>query len=134
MDATDISSFKKLFIDTAKGHVESMRGAVAQLLQNNSNQEAMNQFYIASHSVKGESLAMGYMGTGALAQLLEKIFHAAKDGKILLTPELLDGVKKAIDKLSASLDSIEKEDKECVLNDERLLLESLSGISLDTRL
>lgn len=134
MDTTDIASFKKLFLETARGHILSIRNALTELSSLSDKQEALNQIYIASHSIKGECLAMGYMDTGALAQLIEKISHAAKDGKLALTPELLEGIKKAVDKLLASIDSIEREEKECVLNEERLLLEKLSGISLDARL
>ncbi|MDP3941009.1 MAG: hypothetical protein Q8Q49_01730, partial [bacterium] len=62
---------------------------------------------------------------------LEKIFFAAKEGKILLTDDLLSAVTAAVNKLSESIDCIERENKECVLNNERMLLEKVSGITLD---
>lgn len=130
MDKTDLSDFKSLFIDTARKHIDTMQSSLLALQKTPSDSDLMNQIYIASHSLKGESLAMGYMTNATVSQLIEKIFHAAKEKSLILTPEILTTVQKSVEELSRSIACIEKEDKECVLSDERMALEKVSGISL----
>jgi len=131
MDTTDLSDFKSLFIDTARKHIETMQVSLIGLQKTPTNIVLMNNIYIAAHSLKGESLAMGYMTNAAVSQLIEKIFHAAKDAAFVLTSEILETVLQSAGELSRSIDCIEKEDKECVLNDQRMTLEKVSGVSLD---
>ena len=130
MDPNDLKQFKALFIETAKKHIASMQSAIIALQKNTTDPIAINSCYIAAHSLKGESLSLGHMSNAAVSQLLEMIFYATKEGKLAVTGDLLSAVTTAVNKLSDSIDSVEKEDKECVLNDERLLLEKTSGITL----
>lgn len=130
MSTTDFSEFKSLFVATARKHLENIRTALSSLKKNTGDKDAMNNIYIAAHSLKGESLAMGYMTNSAVSQLIEKIFHAAKDGSLTLTDPILTTTLQSVEKLSDSIDCVEKEDKECILTDEQMSLEKVSGISL----
>jgi two-component system chemotaxis sensor kinase CheA len=130
MSSDDFVQFKTLFLKTAREHLDSIRLAVDTLRKTPDNTETMNAVYIAAHSVKGESLALGYQTNASLAQLIEKVFHAGRDGEIKITPEILDAVSTAVEKLSSSIDSIEREDKEDSLNEARMQLEKISGIHL----
>ncbi len=130
MNANDLSEFKQLFIDTARKQIEKMTQALSSLEKNQSDTGAMNILYIAAHSLKGESLALGYMTNASVSQLVEKIFHGAKDGQLTVTNELLSAVCMVVNKLSESIDCVEKEDKECIFTKERLTLEKISGIAL----
>lgn len=129
MDKTKISDFKALFITTARKHIETIRLSLDVLQKNFFDFEAINRIYIASHSFKGESLAMGYMTNASIAQLIERIFHAAKDRKLVLNPQILTAVLRSVAKLSESVDCVEKEDKECIFSNERMELEKVTGIS-----
>lgn len=130
MDKTDYSDFKSLFIDTARKDIETMKSSLAALMKSPVDTDVMNRIYIASHSLKGKSLAMGYMTNATVAQLIEKIFYSAKDGTIKLNPQILSTVLRSVEKLSESIDCVEKTDKECIVSDARTDLEKVSGISL----
>ncbi|MBI2442788.1 MAG: Hpt domain-containing protein [Candidatus Levybacteria bacterium] len=134
MDNSDLSAFKALFVETARKQIAEMQTFLRELSANTNDRNAVNHMYIAAHSLRGESLAMGYFTNGSLAHLLEKIFQGAKDKSFTLTPAILTEVSTAVQKLSESIDSIEREDKECALNDERMALEKLTGIMLEQSL
>lgn len=131
MGGTDISTFKALFVSTARDQLVVMKENLQHLQSDLKNAQAIEKVFIASHSLKGESFAIGHMSTGTLCQMVEKIFYAAKEQQLVLTLDLLAAVNTAVSKVEESIACIEKENKELVLNEEVMRLEKVSGIALN---
>ncbi len=128
MDSTDLSSFKPLYLKTAREHIQTLKDVFLQLKTLPTDFGLLEKAYIASHSLRGESMAIGFMSTGSLCLILERIFHNLKEGTLMITPSLQGTLQEAVDKLEESIDCIEKENKEPVLNETLLSLEQASGI------
>lgn len=129
MAADDLSSFKNLFLQTSRDHLKTLEIVLGSLQKEPSSISLCEQGHIAAHSLKGESLAMGYMTTGALARLLERVFWSAKEKAIVLNSDTIQEMSRAVASLFSSINAIEQENKETVLNDALMSLEKVSGIS-----
>ena len=66
----DLSFFKDLYIQTANEYLANLQNGIRQLPSNPKNNELINQIYIDVHSLKSQSIAMGYKNTGVLSRLI----------------------------------------------------------------
>lgn len=125
MDKSDIAEFKSLYLQTAKEYVDAM-----QKNSSLSTDEAITSVYMSAHSLKSQSLVMNYKETGMLCGMLEKVSKALKEHTLSLSVDIENGVKSAIEKVSASITLIETKDEEVPTSEEIAHLETASGISL----
>ena len=61
MSTVDLSKFKTLYNQTALEYVKKLEDTVTLLRTDAANKNAMNEIYIAAHSLKSQSLMMGYL-------------------------------------------------------------------------
>lgn len=112
MDSNDLSSFKGLYLKTARDYIVSMKDNVDRLKANHQDQQAITDMHIIAHSLKSQSLVMGYSKMGKGSEQIEKIFSAIKNGGKVVTPILLDQISSVIEKFIESLSHIETTDTE----------------------
>ena len=112
MANVDLSTYKSLYIETARKYIGDMNTALVQLGTDKTKKEAIESMHISSHSLKSQSQIMTYVKTGALSGSIEALFRNIREGKIQLTEDMLNQLKEAVSLLSASVDSIEKENAE----------------------
>lgn len=115
MAQIDLSSYKGLYVKTAREYIVKMRDALTQLKNQPDSKDAIESLFISVHSIKGQSQVMGYQETGRLSSVVEITYRAAKEGQKIITPAILDGTASAIDWLDKSVNSIELEGKEIEL-------------------
>jgi chemotaxis protein histidine kinase CheA len=130
MGNNDLSAFKALFLKTARTQIKTIKEAISVLEHFPKDQQALEKMYIASHSLKGETLAMSYASTGKVSFLLQKITQQAQENVLQLTPELLNLIKQAVSSIEMSLENIEKTDSELDLQDTQNKLVQISGITI----
>lgn len=107
----NISEFKTLYMKTAREYLDSMEHAVTKLRKNYSDKEAIETMYISSHSLKSQSIAIGYSQIGSLSNLIENIFYEVKENTIKLSADILSTTLEAILKLQQTLDTLGKENR-----------------------
>lgn len=82
MGTIDLSSYKKLYLQTASEYVNNLSEGLVRLSNNWQDKEAFNNIYISAHSLRSQSEVMGYTRVGELAGSIEKI-----------TKEIVGGIK-----------------------------------------
>ncbi len=108
----DQLKYKALYLQTAGQYVHDLQDKLNLLVSGKETQEVIDTLHRDAHSLKGQSEMMGYHAIGAFSSLMEKIFLAKKENKLVLSDlivtQLVDGVKE----MEACLDEIEKVNKE----------------------
>lgn len=112
MTTADLSSYKKLYLQTAKENCDALLKSYVKISQNSLDKDALKDMYIRAHSLKSESQTMGYYKLAALSGMIEKITKNILDNKIQITESLMVIIKEAIENVQASLLNIEKEREE----------------------
>lgn len=108
----DLSSFKNLFLKTAHEYLENLKTGFAALSSDPSNKEIIGEVYISAHSLKSQSWAMGYTQTAALCSIIEMTLREIKEGKKIISKDLLTSLLTALEPLERSIDNIEHENTE----------------------
>ena len=100
----DLSRFKDLYFETAKEQVLVLKDNLAEFT-NTENKAITDKIFIAAHSIKGQSLMMGYERVGHAAKLIEKTFRNLKDGVIQKNEVNLNLINNTVEKIGLWLDT-----------------------------
>lgn len=114
----DLSSYKELYIKTAHEYLEAMHASMVLIIADLKNESAIETIYRSAHSLKSQSLIMGYRNTASLNEFLELTFRNIKEGKITFTEKVLEEIKTALNKVEQSVQAIETLDKELTLQEQ----------------
>lgn len=96
MTNIDLSQFKLLFNQTSLEYLKKMEEGILKLKENPSDFACIKDMYIFSHSLKSQSLLMGYASLGDTAFTLEKLFRNAKENSTVLAPDILLEIQETI--------------------------------------
>ncbi len=126
----DTTAYKGLFLETAEEYVQKLVTNSKLLSANFTDREAISALYIAAHSIKSQSLMMGYTATGILSGTLEQIFKEAKERKIQITLSQMNLLFICIQSLKESIENIKAKDKEKDVSENYKKLEEVFHIQL----
>lgn len=125
MNPEDIVKYKSLYLQTSWGYLNMLQKNVAFLLKDVQNVNAIDASHIAAHSLKSQSILMGYNHIGNFAALLEEIFKAVKDKKYSIPHEILDGISTGLKKVHISLTQIAENGTEVEMAEDIAFLENM---------
>lgn len=125
----DLSQYRDLYITTAKELIATMKTYWENLKKDSHDMKALEELHRAAHSLKSQSLVMGYPQLGLLNKELEAFFKLCRENKITITSDLMDTIQRAITSNGYSLDKIEKEQTEPDINTQIHEIEQLVQIS-----
>lgn len=106
MASVDLNQFKALYIKTAQEYLQSMIANLQQLEQNPVSTESRDALHLAAHSLKSQSLVMGYTTTGELCHEIEMYSRVLQEGNKPFPLQHLSQLKQAIASIRQSLDTI----------------------------
>jgi chemotaxis protein histidine kinase CheA len=130
MSQIDLSSYKSLYIKTAREYLEKLDANLASLKKNSGDLVVITQTHLNIHSLGSQSYAMGYNSTGALCQIIESYFHFLKESNTPFDLKYLADVETSIRKVRESVTNIDRLDHELDLSlNETNLFEKLPGES-----
>lgn len=112
MTAADISSYKKLYLRTAKQYTDALSKNYIKISQNSLDKAALKNMYISAHSLKSQSQAIGYVKIAETSSMIEKTIKNILAKNIKITDDLMVVIKDAIKSVGSSLRNIEIENKE----------------------
>lgn len=125
------SQFQDLYVSTAREYIKSLNDSLLRLEKNPKDEDAIEEIFRSSHSLKGQSAVMKYNSTAYLCHTIEDIFYEIKKKRIELLPQTADLLFKAFDSLKTAIDAIEKEKKDIdhskIIND----LKELTGVKTE---
>lgn len=128
----DLSQYLEIFIDESKEHLQTLNDQVLIMEQDPENIDTVNEIFRAAHSLKGMAGTMGFKRMQRLTHDMENVFSEIRNGKMSVTPDIVDIVFKCLDALEGYLTNIQEtadegtEDNEEVI---QLLNDALKGSS-----
>ncbi|KFZ41731.1 chemotaxis protein CheA [Anoxybacillus flavithermus] len=102
----DMSQYLEVFIDESKEHLQTINEQLLELEKNPDDVSIVNEIFRSAHTLKGMSATMGFEDLANLTHQLENVLDGIRNGKIAVTPELLDVIFRAVDDLEAMVVSI----------------------------
>lgn len=125
----DLNEYKQLFLQTASSKLSAMIQLINAIEVNQDMQDRAD-FYRLAHSLKSQSLVMGYTQLGLAAKILEALFRAVRKNQIQLDANLILIVKQTLQAMRQSLQSIRHQQGELSLSKEVQSLEEHTKIKL----
>ena len=129
--ADDWSQFQDLYVQTAREYVKSLNDSLLRLEKNPQDNEAIEEIFRSSHSLKGQSAVMRYDNTAYLCHTIEDIFYEIRKKRMQFRPEVADLLFTAFDSLGKAIDLIEKEKKDTDHTDIIEKLKKLTGVKTE---
>jgi len=134
MDKIDLSSFKGLYLKTAREYIDKIDASIEVLLKQPENPDAIMNIYISAHSLGSQSTLTGYKNVESVCRVIEDLFKKIKEGKAKggtgrrlpkVSQELLSALNRSLTSLTNCVDSIEKENSEVDLSSIKNQLEKM---------
>lgn len=128
--AIDLHEYKKLYLQTSQELLSRIQNGVSTLKENPTDMNTLSEVHRAAHSLKSQSLVMGYTQLGLAGRILESLFLNIKEGKVNLHTELTPIVEDALKAMSTSLTGIRDGHGEQNLSAHISAIENSTEISL----
>ena len=98
--------YKEMFLSEALDNYEQLNELFTTLEKDIDDKDAVNAIFRITHTLKGNSMGMGFESIAELSHIMEDIFSEVKDDKLKLTKSVFDSLFKANDKLGELIDSL----------------------------
>jgi len=108
MVLTDLSSYKSIYLQTAKEYVVNMSSGYSKLVVNSLDNEAISVIHIGSHSLKSQSQVMGFTKIAELSENIEKFSNEILTKSCIVDEKFLSFLKNTIDQLNLEVSIIER--------------------------
>ncbi|GGJ56111.1 two-component system chemotaxis sensor kinase CheA [Anoxybacillus voinovskiensis] len=102
----DMSQYLEIFIDESKEHLQTINEQLLELEKSPDDLSIVNEIFRSAHTLKGMSATMGFEDLANLTHQMENVLDGIRNHKIVVTPELMDVVFRAVDDLEAMVNSI----------------------------
>ncbi len=106
MSYLDMSQYLGVFLDEAEEQLQQLDEAIVQLEQHPDDAELLNTIFRASHTLKGSSASMGFNQMATLTHRMESVLDSLRQGKLVVSREIIDILLASLDKLRLLKDSI----------------------------
>jgi two-component system chemotaxis sensor kinase CheA len=96
------------FVMESREHLNSIEPDLLSMEEGGAtvSQELINRVFRAIHSVKGGAGFLAFNSLKNLSHIMESVLMLVRDGKLTLTPEIVDVLLRGVDKLRTMLDDI----------------------------
>lgn len=125
MMSNDLMQYKDLYIRTAKDLIIAIKTDVELLKTDQTDPQTIEKLHRNFHSLKSQSLVMGFNSLGIVNKHLEALFLTVKEKKFELNKELIDTVSRIVINMEGSIINIEKTATELDLSADIAALELL---------
>lgn len=123
----DVSQYLEIFIDETNEHLQSLNEQLLIIEKEPENTDTINEIFRAAHSLKGMAGTMGYKRMQKLTHQMENVFSEIRNGKMKVTPNLVDVLFQCLDALESYLEIIQESGDEGD-NDNEAILNQLDAI------
>ena len=103
---------KKLFFESAEKYLQEINDNLLSLEATPETKELVETIFRNFHSLKSESLAMGYAKLSDLCHKLEDLFAILKEGKQTLDENGFSEIFQIVDFINADVEILKKSDTE----------------------
>lgn len=103
-----MEDFLQEFIRESEENITELNNSLLELEDDPSNEAAMDSIFRTAHTLKGNFGAMGYQSESDLAHALEDLLDEIRQGRMDVSPEIMDLVFDGVDEIDRALDDIEE--------------------------
>lgn len=102
----EMSQYTDLFLAEAKEHLDSLNENLLVLEKETGNIEILHEIFRSAHTLKGMAAAMGFEGITELTHEMESALMLLKEGKVAVTPNVVDILFRCLDILEMMIVNI----------------------------
>ncbi len=110
----DMQEIVEDFIVESQESLGTLEGVFVDLEKDPGNLELINAVFRPVHSMKGAADFLGFKEIVTVAHKSESLLNLLRNGKLTLTPDILDVILEAVDLLRVLIQSLESEGKQTV--------------------
>ncbi|MFZ0304236.1 MAG: chemotaxis protein CheA [Terracidiphilus sp.] len=96
--------FKQTFREEAREILVDLEAALLELNENPADLELVGRVFRALHTIKGSGAMFGFEDLAAFTHNLETAFDEVRNGRLAITPPLIDLTLEALDQIKAMLE------------------------------
>lgn len=108
----DLSQYMDLFLAEANEHLELLNNNLIQLEKAPGDTGVLNEIFRSAHTLKGMAATMGFEKIASLTHEMENALTLFKEGKLTVTPGVIDILLKCLDNLVVMLTGIGEQGEE----------------------
>ncbi len=101
----DMKQFHSVFFEESQEHLDEMEHLLLNLDVTNPDNEQLNTIFRAAHSIKGGAGIFGFDALVSVTHVMESLLDKIRQGKMAITPELVDLFLASVDVLKSILTS-----------------------------
>ncbi|MEQ9307481.1 MAG: ATP-binding protein, partial [Marinoscillum sp.] len=105
------SEYRELFLVEAKDNIEQLDKLFVDLEKDHKNQNAINEIFRITHTLKGNAMGLGIDSVADLSHVMEDVMISVKSERILMNDSLFKLLFRANDKLGDLVSAIETGEK-----------------------
>lgn len=109
MVSIDISSYKKLYLETATEDCDFILKNCAKALRDFLDTDGLRKIYISAHSLRSKSQVMGYAKLGELSGIIEQTAKKFLDQEKTIPKDLMQTIKELGTEIKTHLKNIKEE-------------------------
>ncbi|HIC87178.1 MAG TPA: chemotaxis protein CheA, partial [Aquificae bacterium] len=123
----DMKEIFEEFLVEADEILEELQNDLVELEQNPEDKDLLNKIFRGMHTLKGGAGFLGLTSIVELAHRVEDIFNKLRNNELKVTPELMDIVFAAVDKLVEAINMLKEKGEIPDLEDIKELLKKLDA-------
>ena len=105
----DLESFHEVFFLESFEALDSMEGALLQLVPGVADSETVNTIFRVAHSIKGGAGMFGFNEVATFTHTLETLLDELRAGRMEVTAPLCEGLLQSVDQIRGMLGAIQKQ-------------------------
>jgi two-component system chemotaxis sensor kinase CheA len=98
---------RQTFVSEARESITELNNALLALEEDPTDESAIESVFRTAHTLKGNFAAMGFGEASDLAHALEDLLDEIRQGRIEVTPDVMDTTFEGVDHIEAIVDDIE---------------------------
>ena len=102
--AAKVDQFKQSFREEAREILVDLESALLELNANRGDMELVGRIFRALHTIKGSGAMFGFEDMATFTHNLETAFDEVRNGRLAVSPELVDMTLSALDQIRAMLE------------------------------
>lgn len=126
--STDLAQYHELYVTTSRELINTMKTNLQKLKHNFDDSTAIDEFHRAAHSLKSQSLVMGYQQIGMVNRQLEAFFKLIKEKELEFRQEYFDMTNEIVLHIERALADIKASEHESELEEDIKTLQKHTNI------
>src|SRR6056297_502841 len=103
-----MDDYIKDFIRESEENITELNNSLLELEDDPDDEEAMDSIFRTAHTLKGNFGAMGFQDASDVAHAIEDLLDEVREGRMDVTPEMMDLVFAGVDEIDRALGQIEE--------------------------